>query len=67
MTSSRIGSTAAMTALVLALSSTAAWCQQGEGLLGHLKEFEALMAQVPAWAEGLPVVAEGWRGRRYRK
>lgn len=32
-----------------------------------LKRIEELMAQTPAWAAGLPVSAEGWRGPRYRK
>lgn len=32
-----------------------------------LHEVETRMIQVPAWAEGLPMAAEGWRGRRYRK
>lgn len=32
-----------------------------------LDQFEALMAQVPTWAKGLPVSVEGWKGRRYRK
>lgn len=40
----------------------------GEGLPGHdVKEFEALMATVPDWAEGCPVAAEGWTGERYKK
>ena len=34
---------------------------------GSLQEFESLMASVPPWATGLPVRAEGWEGRRYRK
>lgn len=34
---------------------------------GSVKDFEAAMAETPPWAEGCPVKAEGWTGRRYRK
>jgi hypothetical protein len=34
---------------------------------GSTKELEELMAQLPPWAEGCPVNAEGWSGYRYRK
>lgn len=34
---------------------------------GSLQEFEALMAQAPCWAEGLPIAVGGWRTKRYRK
>lgn len=34
---------------------------------GTLAKLEYLFAQTPAWAAGLPVSAEGWRARRYRK
>jgi DNA polymerase len=30
-------------------------------------DFDQLVAQVPAWAAGLPVGVEAWTGRRYRK
>ena len=32
-----------------------------------LKDYEALMAQTPDWAEGFPVKAEGYISTRYRK
>jgi len=36
-------------------------------LLGEVHAFEALMAEVPEWAVGCPVAAEGWTGERYHK
>ena len=32
-----------------------------------LEEYLRLMREVPAWAAGCPIGAEGWKGRRYRK
>ena len=32
-----------------------------------IKEFEAMMAEVPWWAPGMPIAAEGWIGPRLRK
>jgi DNA polymerase len=34
---------------------------------GSLEEFERLLSDMPAWAEGLPVVATGFEAQRYRK
>jgi DNA polymerase len=30
-------------------------------------EFESMMAEVPWWAPGMPITAEGWVGPRLRK
>jgi DNA polymerase len=32
-----------------------------------LKEFENIMSEVPKWAPGMPITAEGWIGPRLRK
>ena len=32
-----------------------------------LKTFESLVAEVPDWADGLPIACEGWTGERYHK
>jgi len=34
---------------------------------GSVAEFESLMSAPASWMTGLPVVAEGWAGARYRK
>ena len=43
-------------------------CEIPESMDGDaLRAFEHLMSQTPAWADGCPVAAEGWRGTRYHK
>lgn len=34
---------------------------------GSVKEFERLLCTPPAWGLDIPIVASGWRGKRYRK
>jgi DNA polymerase len=34
---------------------------------GSVKEYERILCDNPAWANGCPITAEGWRGKRYKK
>lgn len=34
---------------------------------GSEEEFRHIMSEVPAWATGLPIACESWRGERFRK
>ena len=34
---------------------------------GSIEEFERILTASPTWAGSLPIAAEGWRGKRYKK
>ena len=34
---------------------------------GSVEEFETIMSELEPWAGGIPIKAEGWEGKRYKK
>lgn len=34
---------------------------------GNIREYEKILMTLPLWADGLPIVAKGWKGPRYAK
>lgn len=41
-------------------------CERPRGE-ANIRAFERLICELPAWADGLPLTAGGWVGKRYRK
>ena len=33
----------------------------------NFREYEEILCRLPKWAKGLPIAAEGWEGKRYKK
>ena len=38
-----------------------------EAETGTIDEYVSILTQIPTWAPGCPIAAEGWAGVRYRK
>src|SRR5262249_25625172 len=58
MNPQRLGSATATTVIVLVLAITASsgWCQQAEGLLGHIREVDARETAIEGYIYGYPLV-----------